>query len=316
MLFNKRSCDPNCVFSLTMQDVAGYAVQLGPPLRDLPVGIFDAQVAVLNNKLYVGGGDLKKGEPNWHLYICDLAVKVWSRLANECKAEHSAMTVYRSQLLLIGGLLPTGIVSDQVWSLQDGGGFRQLDQHMKNPRVAPCAVSSERYLVVAAGIQKTSMAVTVEIYDGQQWCETAPLPDGCSFVKATLSRGVIYLTGGRSQGKDIYYASLESLRHLPVADKDLWKKLPELPYPLCSCTVFKDALIAIGGKDSGTDSGATARSSPVNVYNPQTKTWAGVGQLPQSIDSTCTIALPSGGLVVVGGRITNARASTAVYTLF
>ncbi len=228
--------------------------------------------------------------------------------------------MYRSKLILVGGCLETDVVTNQLWELQVDDTFTQPILQMKYTRLAASAVSVNHYLVVAGGMRAMFNLVTVEIFDGDQWYETAPLPIGCSFIKSILSRGVVYLTGGRPQKSFVYYASLQSLianvRNSPTKAADgeaVWKTLADLPYNLCSCAVFKGTLIAVGGIDSGIDSDATATSSPVHMYSPQTKAWVKVGEMPQPTNSTCTITLPSGELIVIGGKTSNTNWSTKVY---
>ncbi len=61
-----------------------------------------------------------------------------------------------------------------------------------------------------------------------------------------------------------------------------------------STTVFGEALLAVGGYDQpGTLS--------IFIYSPLTCTWEKVGELPESLASTCSITLPSGEMVVIGG---------------
>lgn len=304
-----------------MQDLTGYTLDFKQS-TDLPVGLCDAQAAFLNNKLYVGGGK------DLNIYVCDFSASTrpWTHIVS--KAEYSAITVYRSQLVVVGGRLPdVNIITSQLWVLQGDTLDVQTISAMKTARLAASAVSHDRYLIVVGGELGASMVLSVEIYDGasKEWFQTAPLPSGSCYIKSTLSRGVVYLTGGWSQQKSVYYASVRSLlaaiRQVPQAqsnptvpvDYGVWQTLAKLTYPLCSCAVFQKTLIAVGGRDTGVDSGATASSSPIHMYSSSIKQWVKVGEMPLSIDKTCTVVSTSGDLIVVGGRTSHTNASKAVY---
>ena len=51
--------------------------------------------------------------------------------------------------------------------------------------------------------------------------------------------------------------------------------------------VLREQLITVGG------------GSAIHAYSPSTKFWVHVGDLPIACDATCTLVLPTGGLLVV-----------------
>ena len=108
-----------------------------------------------------------------------------------------------------------------------------------------------------------------------------------------------YLMGGMVQGKEVCYASLNSLvASCQSSEKPLpsvWKSLPDIPREESSTAVVGNRLIAVGGRQH------RSPSSSIHAYSPYTQSWVHVGDMPIELDSTCTAVLPTGELMVIGG---------------
>lgn len=102
--------------------------------------------------------------------------------------------------------------------------------------------------------------------------------------------------GGPGQGS--FYTSLKSLiattQSAGAEHASVWNVLPHLPFPFSSPVMFNDQLITIGG--------GYCCSSAVHADSHPTKSWVNAGDLPIFCKSTCTLILPSGELLVVGGE--------------
>ena len=270
---------------------------------DLPVGMSNAQAVYLHNKLYVGGGETQDPTATRNVYVYNFNGNTWVSLCTPTR--HPALTIYQSQLLLVGGqLASTDLITNQLWHLQEiAQQWRQPYPPMHTVRMGASAASCQHYLVVAGGKGVVLSPCDVEVFNGQQWMKVEPLPKGCVFMKPILHSGVFYLIGGQSQLKSVFYAAFKSLTD--GAQQSAWKTLPDVPYNLCSGTVFQGALVAVGGIDSSTESDATAATSPLHMYSPATQTWDKVMEMPLAVDSTCTITLPTGEMMVIGGSRDN-----------
>ncbi len=69
-----------------------------------------------------------------------------------------------------------------------------------------------------------------------------------------------------------------------------------------------DSLLAVGGEDD-----QKRRSSAIHLYNPQTRQWTKVGDVPAALSSCSCTVLPSGELIVLGGWDEGDRRSTKLY---
>ena len=159
------------------------------------------------------------------------------------------------------------------------------------------AVEFADNILVAGGMDDKRRDVDiVEVYNGHHWAIAQCLPKPCSWMKSTVLNGHWYLMGGWGQGKEVYYASLNSFaascqpsgKPLP----SVWRRLPDVPYDCSSATVFGHRLITVGGGYSP--------SSSIHAYSTHTQSWEHVGDVSVGVTSTCTAVLPTGELMVMG----------------
>ena len=133
-------------------------------------------------------------------------------------------------------------------------------------------------------------------------------------MKSTSHDGHYYLMGGSGQGTSVFYTSLQSLvdkatQHPPTSHTNtdqpsVWKTLPSTPHLHSTTTIFGGALVAVGGDPN--------RSS-LHLYSPLTQSWLPAGEMPVGVDSTCTVTLPTGEMMVIGGRTSDTIYSPLVY---
>ncbi len=273
---------------------------------NLPVKLNQAQAVLLKTKVYVQGCTPLAKTDYYIYYMYEVTTGVvWVYMKSPTK--WSALTIYRLQLVLVGGREPTGRVTNQLWVLQDEQTWTQPLPPMPTARASASAISSGDHLVVAGGLQVSgSLSNLVEVYDGLQWVRADPLPVACCDIKSTYQSGMWYLMGGIGQSTSVFYTSLHSLiekatqqpPHSPNSSEQqsVWKTLPDVPYEYSSTTTLGGALLALGGEDSESE-----RTSSVHMYSPITRSWLHIGDIPEAVDSTCSITLTIGEVMVIGG---------------
>ena len=306
---------------------------------NLPEPMGNAQAVLLESILYVGGG-LTSGN-SAIIYTCELTVETWSTLPTPVQL--FALTTYQSQLVLAGGKLASSDhTTNELWELgKDRQTWNQPFPPMQTARRAAFAVSSDNHLVVAGGCGGDNKNVQiVEVYDGLQWVQTDPLPMKCRYIKSSCCNNTCYLIGGEGQARSVSYSSLQLLVHMashqPIdcsrsfrarllsfgrgsrtppsshttdEQQSVWKTLPDVPFDLSSTTILGGAILTVGGLDMDT----LIRSSFIHMYSPLTQTWEKVSELPEAVSSTCSITLPNGEIVVIGGSAGPLSYSAAVY---
>ncbi len=270
---------------------------------DLPVEMYNAQAVQLRTKVYVQG-DTSSAETDYNIYTYEVPTDVWAFMKSPTR--WSALTIYRSQLVLVGGIeSKTEEATEQLWVLQDEQTLTQPLPPMKAARYSASAISSGDHLVVAGGEVGIRL---VEVYDGLEWVRADPLPVACSYIKSTYHSGLWYLMGGYGQSTSVFYTSLHALvekatqqpPHSPDSSEQqsVWKTLPDVPYMWSSTTTLGGALLAVGGKAS------KGKTPSVHMYSPLTRDrpWLHVGDMCEAVSSTCSITITTREAIVIGGE--------------
>ncbi len=239
---------------------------------------------------------------------CDVAMDIWLTISTP--VELFALTTYHSQLVLAGGLFSQPrTTTTNLWVLEtDGRTLNQPLPPMPTPRYGAVAISTDRHLIVAGGRSRAVTLNVVEVFDGGQWAQTDPLPKKCRYIQSTChSDSSWYIMGGDEQGRSVFYASVRSLvdkashqapsLHNTGGQQSVWKTLPDVPFKTSSTTVFAEALLAIGGCTTTLE----RSNSSIFMYSPLTCTWVKTGEMPKALCSTCSITLPTGEMMVIGG---------------
>ena len=272
---------------------------------NLPVGMHDAQAVWLKERLYVGGGQTSKyfvPDDTLRLYVYSPCEDSWSSL--ETPVSRFALTTYRSQLVIVGGMicndqcgLGLRIPTNKLWILNE---YNQLDDAMIPPmikeRLHASSVEYEDRILVAGGYRWQVEVDDVEVYDGHQWAKAQRLPKPCCKMKSAIVNGFWYLMGGETQGKVVYYASLNALVGISQPSSG-WKRLKDVPHESSSPVVFRNRFMAIGGGTS-----TTSAHSSIYSYSVCTQSWIHEGDIPTKLNCTCAAILPPGKLTVIGGQ--------------
>ena len=264
---------------------------------EIPVGMYNANAAVLENKVYIGGRILNTGSSS-KLLIYDFTENLWDIL--DTPTQWYALATYHSQLVLVGGVDPYTYVervTNKLWVLEEQDNWTQPLPPMITKRYQASAVSVGDHLIVAGGCAGSVGGAldVVEVYDGKQWRQVQSLPKACWGMKSAVLKGNWYLAGGIEQSRKVYYTSLELLitTSRETGETSVWEKLPDAPLEWSALAVFRNQLIAVGG--------GNYYSSAIYIYS-STDSWVYVGDLPVTCSSTCTLVLPTGELLVVGTK--------------
>ena len=292
--------------------------------KELPLGTNYAQAIWIKDELYVGAM-LTEGTRRDHarLYIYSRSQNSWSTF--DTPVYYFAMTIYKDKLVIVNGREyinndKRGPVTDKVLTINE-----ELDQwdevkgvpHMNTKRCATCVVGVDSYLIVAGGYTDNGFeSDIVEVFNGCQWVYGTNLPVSSVEMKSVVHGGVWYLMGGRNQKRNVFCTSLEDFQSkMPGTSSEpliVWKILgSQLPYKRSSPATFGNRIIAIGGKNDFP--GSRISTSTIHAYSDHTKSWVHVGDLPQRLHGSCTVVLPTGELMVIGGMNGYGTKSKKVY---
>ena len=273
----------------------------------MPVGMFDACAVLLNGKVYIGGGN-SCTDADDVIQVYTPEEDDWVRLP-PCPVHYFAMATVNGQLVLAGGQMkekPEVTDKITVWTGSDKWIYPY--PQMPTPRSHASAFGYEHFLVVAGGKQNFFDEAIVEILDtsSSQWYMAQSIPAEFSNYSPALLDHTVYLMGGYLSSK-VFSISLpalisEATSRSPPTTR--WEELTFTPWYQSSPLALHDSLLAVSGKGANSD---------IYQYNPETKKWEKVGDLPRAacaVTCTCTM-LPSGDVVVCGGY--NGSPSNAVH---
>ena len=149
----------------------------------------------------------------------------------------------------------------------------------------------------------------------RRWYIAQSLPNPRSELKSTLIGNTLYLMGGLDHDgyttKAVHYVDLNELIAKAPSNLDtptLWQTLQEVPLARSAPLSIGRSLLAVGGEDDGNNP-----SSSIHLYQPDTRRWVKVGDLPTArYNCTCSI-LPSGEVVVAGGQTSLVKIPTVEF---
>ena len=100
--------------------------------------------------------------------------------------------------------------------------------------------------------------------------------------------------------KTLHHVDLNELTVEAPSNLDtptLWQTLQEVPLMKSAPLSIGRSLLAVGGEDD-----RDSPSSSIHLYQPDTRRWVKVGDLPIARHSCTCSVLPSGEFVVAGGQ--------------
>lgn len=265
-------------------------------------GTDSACAVVLDGKVYIGGGQAPSSQEHFIVQVYVSEDNEWTSLP-ECPVKLFAMAVVNQQLVLVGGCDHNDCDQATVVAWKDASQrWTQPYPNMPTARTAAAAVSYQQYLVVAGGNGEASALNTVEILNSstKQWLIGVPLPSKGHFLTPALVGDTLYLLGGWlvSPNKQMFSISLPKLvsHATSAARAPRWTVTP-ISLKNSTCVSINNSLLAVGGENNSDE-----RSLAICLYDPETRQWNKAGELPTPLAVCACAALPSGQLVVMGGK--------------
>ena len=259
---------------------------------------------VAQGKVYVGGGVTDKDKDLHTVMVYEQRVG-WRTLPRY-RYWRFAMAVLQDQLTLVGGWdQPIDKETDQiaVWDTQ-----RWIYPYppMPTPRSNSAVATYTKWLVVAGGNVHEVSITTVEIMDAtdKQWFTATPLPVGCRDMTLAIVAEECYFFGGFTgqlvtgkPNKQVFHVSIPAIASQAASQSAVqWHTLPDTPLAWSAALALHGSLLAVGGRDSSDNP-----SSAVHLYQPGSRQWVKVDDLPTARYSCSCTRLPSGEILVIGG---------------
>ena len=291
---------------------------------ELPMNDGFGQACVVDNEVYVGftnyGNVLKY----------QIVEDVW-KILPKTPAEYFSITHLLKHVLIIGGVLPSEhIVTGDVHEFDDA-----TQQWVRSTSIPPMltarklvtAVSwtSPPALIVCGGSgEKDKPMTVVEVYHSStsQWHTVSHLPFPRDGMSHTIIHNVLYLVGGyrtcTSLTRTVVSASipqlLESFLQPSGTPPVQWQSgsIPDTPHYWSTAASLGECLLVVGGSKKPIEYLGKSVSS-VCAYCPSSSSWVHVGNLPQPLAKCITVTLPTGELLVLGGKLSQDEFVRATY---
>ncbi|XP_064407279.1 uncharacterized protein LOC135352075 isoform X4 [Halichondria panicea] len=285
--------------------------ELRPPLtlkwrrgKDMPIKMgTSVQSVVIGDTVYVGGGEAVNDRDR--CTVMKLEQDQWTKLPLYT-VKYVAMTSLANRLVLVGGRdLRNNKLTNQ-FAVFESGKWTHPYPPMNIARSSSTAVSFNNHIIVAGGYDdKKRSSSSVEVLDvaSRRWYIAQSLPNPRSVLKSTLIGNTLYLMGGwdhTSSTKTVHHVDLNELIAKTLSNLDtptLWQTLQEVPLVRSASLSIGRSLLAVGGHDD-----RYHPSSSIHLYQPDTRRWVKVGDMPTArYYCTCSV-LPSGEVIVAGGQ--------------
>ena len=280
-------------------------------------------VALLNNKVYIGVVD--SGASYCDPLVYDANKNLWAVLPPLPYAKFSLVAVpTKNQLLALGGFtknINDLVITDEVflWDEQDAK-WTTPYPNMLTGRCLSSAIAYNSEVIVAGGItclEPHTLTRAVEILHidnvRSQWRAVELLPHVVSEPVPLIADDTLYIAVG-SDNKigastcNVVAASLSELLQSSCCEQysgQVWNKLPDMPYASFSINHYCGQLVIFSGdymvEQPDEDKPIWELLSLIHVYNPDTKSWDYVGDVPHCYYLGRSVKIEENKFIFIGG---------------
>ena len=242
----------------------------------------------------------------------------WSVLPS-CPVWGFGLGQLSGKLVTVGGGDESGATVNHVYTyVQETQQWEKSIPPMPTPCLLPTVITYNSSIVVCGGSGRERV---VEVFNSEsaQWHTAAPLPVACKYMQLTIINDTCYLGGGAlSSTRSIMCASLPSLfqssapheQQTSAQQQSVWTVLPDMPLYHSTLANMGGTLLALGGPESTSSPHSYAF---IHAYSASTKAWVKIASLPQACSCATAELLPSGEVMLIGGKDSTKEWSKAVY---
>ena len=290
---------------------------------NLPVAMRYAKTTVINDTLYIGGGQCTTGNDDYFMFSYKLIDDQWMRLPLLPRC-YGVPTNINNELCYIGGRdYSTSAPTNKVITLQHDHWVTQYAS-MITAREDHAAVTYQHYTIVAGGRDEDwSILDTTEVFNcnNNQWTMLSThLPQPMRDITATTCNQSFIIAG--YEGADGYanmgtfIISMESLVGVDQQsltsstseDDNTWSELYLTPYWNAAIVPNTSPPVIIGGHDN-----QYKAVNNISLYDDSSNSWRTVSSLPISC-AGATVATINDVIIVAGGCTDNSNIETATAT--
>jgi len=226
----------------------------------------EVAAAVLNGKVYVGGGLLANRSATASVEVYDPKTEKWGRIPDlPMRLHHFGMCALGGKLYQLGGYVNNSFTPTALCHSYDPatGKWTQVVSLPLARGAFVAVVIADKIYAVGGVEQLNGVTGRLTVYDPKtdKWTILSPMPTAREHLGAAAIDGVLYVAGGR---RGVLYNQLEA--YDPKTDR--WTRLPAMPTARGGngAAALAGKLIVAGGEGP--------RIYPeVEEYDPKTRKW-------------------------------------------
>ena len=274
------------------------------------MGMYEAQTAVIRDRVYCGGGDADDGDDEYRVFCYSPSEDSWNTLP-DCDVCYFGLGQVRGKLVTVGGMRKSDSrVTNEVYEFDEvTSSWKQSIPPMPTARRSPTVLSHHSTLTVAGGNTEHTRTSVVQVFreETSQWHTTEPLPFRWHAPSSVLINNRWYLLSGEAEEDQDFDQERAVCAHVDLlfqkalprdptsTDKDstsnsAWEFLPDTPHNGSAAATFGASLLAVGGT-----------TTECHVYSPCTNEWIHISDLPAPRKWAATAMLSTIELLVIGG---------------
>ena len=286
---------------------------------NLPVAMRYARATVINDVMYIGGGECTTANDDYYMFSYKLIDNQWMRLPILPQARGVPINI-NNELCYTGGQdYSTCRSTNKVITLVNNQWT--VKYNMITARRDHAVVQHEHYTVVAGGMGEDGSTLdTIEVFNcnNNQWTILSThLPRPLRRINATtcnqsfIIAGCINAEGYANNGTYIISmdslvgADQQSLTSSTSEDDNKWSELFHTPYFSTAIVPNTSPPVIIGGHDK---QGKTVNN--ISLYDDSSDSWRTVSSLPISCTGA-TVATINDVIIVAGGYTDGSTMKTA-----
>ena len=270
--------------------------------QDLPVPMRLANGTVINDILYIGGGECPDDNDEYYVFAYNLRENKWTKLPAALPQRYGVVVNINDVLSVIGGRdYNTNRATNKVLTLEEDK-WTTLYGDMKCARNRPLVVPYHQYTIVAGGRDEDDVAQdSIEYFNTNtnQWTKTKTcLPQPMWSISATTCNNSIIITGyfgaDDRHYKTTYITTIDSIVQ-SHDDNNKWSKLCQTPYWYTTIVPHTTPPVIVGGHD-----GQHKTQDNIMLYDDTSNSWRTVGSLPIRCAATTVVTI-NNNIIIVGG---------------
>ena len=277
---------------------------------DLPVAMWSAYITIIDDVIYIGGGECPDDNDDYYIFMYHLKENKWTRLLTPLPQRYGVVVNINNKLTVIGGRdYTTSDPTNKVLTLQDHQ-WTSLYGDMNTARWRPLVLPHHQYTIVAGGKGGSNnvMLDSIEVFDGDQWTISKTcLPQPMWNISATTSNNSLIIAGYAGadgyRNNGVYITTIDNIiDHSTTSsstDHNKWTQLASTPYWYTTIVPHTTPPVIVGGSKQG------ITTDDIMAYDDSTNSWRTVAHLPIKCCFTSILSLPQS--VIMAGGATDTR---------